>query len=276
MLEIIKKHEVKFGAEQIRIVHNPQHVRSLQLLSHTRLYIFKKSEGTFHVDFYPQEIVANTLYITPPFHFQFFRKKLFTDFICVDIGNRLLKPYHKQLLFFIKYNKQKSFAINTQNEDLDIYETLLGFAENLDFEEQDLLDLITTWVEDSLVQKGNQILKYKRGNHINDAENFLALLHERELTNENCKINLLALKLLKTERNLHRICKRSFGLSAKNVVNYHLALKATYLLSKEEESISKIAADLHFSDAAVFARYIRRVTGITPSQIKANSQQFRF
>lgn len=272
MIQLVEKYSTQenLNDRKIIITENPEHLCHLQFLLHTRLFFFKNSGGYFYIDFNKQEVHSNTIYIVPPLHFQHLSKNTFQDFLCIDIDNSLLKSYHKQLLYFIKYNRQKSLTLPPDSTPNYNYENLLQLKS--DYDEQRIIDTIVAWIESSIPNEIVQRIKHKNYNYIKDADNFLSLLSQKDLTIESCKVNLLALEMFSTERNIHRICNSAFGICAKDVIKYHLTTKAIYLLSESQNSITDISNELNFSSLNVFTRYMRRITGYTPSEIRTVSK----
>ncbi|GLQ31868.1 AraC family transcriptional regulator [Litoribrevibacter albus] len=95
------------------------------------------------------------------------------------------------------------------------------------------------------------------------------LLHhqgETQLTQEE-----IARELFISVRTLHRFLKRE-GSSFRDIVNDTLTLKAKYLLEEDKYSISQIAQELGYTDAANFTRAFRNHTGATPTEYRKKIQ----
>ncbi len=69
-----------------------------------------------------------------------------------------------------------------------------------------------------------------------------------------------------------RLFRDSTGKTPRQYILRQRIEKAQYLLQHEELSIAEIAAIVGFCDQSHFTRYFKRITGITPKKLKAESQ----
>lgn len=268
MIEIIKKYSKNPIQTGVLITENPLHIHGLQFILHTRLLFFKNSIGEFEIDFHPQKVFSDRIYILPPLHFQHIRPNLISDVICVDIDNSYLNPYHKQLLNYIKYNRQKSLQHSDNSTNYRIYDKLLEIKDIAKYKPDAIIDILENWIENCFPKELINKRRSKNYSYIQASDNFLTLISKRELNIETCRVSLIASELFTSERNLNRICKAAFGLSTKDVLKYHLAIKAVLLLSNPNFSIVEIANELSFPHLSSFNRYINRLTGFTPTSIR--------
>lgn len=65
-----------------------------------------------------------------------------------------------------------------------------------------------------------------------------------------------------------RICKRNYGLGARELINKFLLLRAKELLSNTDKYVKEIAADLEFGDDKCFIGYFKYHEGISPSEFR--------
>lgn len=251
----------------ISVRKNPEDIYDLQFVLHTRIFIFEEMETSFHIDFTKQTIYNDCMYIVPPLHFHHLDRNNAGNFVCIDIDNALLKDTHKQMLFTIKYSSQKSLSSLTETGDNCTYKNAVALTE-ITYNETHFISRLTDWIESRVPLPLAVKQKRPNYNHIDIADRFLKLLSQKKLTLEGCKIKTLATEMFCSERTLHRICTKAFGLCAQEVSYYHFTIKAIYLLADYSLSYSTIALELRFSSTSSFNHFIKKNTGFTPSQIR--------
>lgn len=65
-----------------------------------------------------------------------------------------------------------------------------------------------------------------------------------------------------------RICKKNYGVGARELINKFLLLRAKELLSNTDKYVKEIAADLEFGDDKCFIGYFKYHEGISPSEFR--------
>ncbi|UUQ66249.1 helix-turn-helix domain-containing protein [Pseudomonas fuscovaginae UPB0736] len=70
--------------------------------------------------------------------------------------------------------------------------------------------------------------------------------------------------------HLNSICREWAGQSALQMIHQRLLLEAKRNLIYTRMSISRVADELGFADSAYFARFFRRMTGLSPSAFRAD------
>jgi AraC family transcriptional activator of pobA len=70
---------------------------------------------------------------------------------------------------------------------------------------------------------------------------------------------------------LARACKSSAGMSAAAMLTARSLHAARRALEDDSNPVGRIAEDLGFRSAAYFTRFVRRHTGLTPSQIRSDA-----
>ncbi|WP_065239320.1 4-hydroxyphenylacetate catabolism regulatory protein HpaA [Gallibacterium genomosp. 3] len=71
-----------------------------------------------------------------------------------------------------------------------------------------------------------------------------------------------------SESRLNVLCKKFSGLSPKQIIIERQLQEARYQLMFTQDSISKIAYDLGFSDPAYFSRYFQARVGVSPKRFR--------
>lgn len=91
---------------------------------------------------------------------------------------------------------------------------------------------------------------------------------------EQWRIGQYGARLNMTESRLNRLCLRLGGKSAFDLTQQRLMLEARRKLTYVPASVSSIAYELGYQDAAYFSRAFKRHSGMTPTQFrKENGEQ---
>jgi AraC family transcriptional activator of pobA len=77
-----------------------------------------------------------------------------------------------------------------------------------------------------------------------------------------------ARQLALSETSLNRLCRSQAGCTAFDLIQRRLALEARRRLVYAGSSVSGIAEDLGFKDAAYFSRFFRRHSGASPNEFR--------
>jgi AraC family transcriptional activator of pobA len=96
---------------------------------------------------------------------------------------------------------------------------------------------------------------------------FRALIEERHL--EHWLVRRYARRLGVSETSLNRLCRRTVGCTAFDLIRQRLALEARRRLVYGTSAIGRVAAELGFKDPAYFSRFFRRQSGTTPHEFRA-------
>jgi AraC family transcriptional regulator, transcriptional activator of pobA len=77
-------------------------------------------------------------------------------------------------------------------------------------------------------------------------------------------------------RHLNRIVQNMTNQSLSQVIQNRIVLEAQRLLTFTDLTVIQISHKLSFEDSAYFARYFRKVTGLSPTDFKNNmSEKYR-
>lgn len=71
-----------------------------------------------------------------------------------------------------------------------------------------------------------------------------------------------------SEASLNRLCRRLTGETASDVIQHRLALEARRRLLYVAGSVTSLAGELGFKDAAYFCRFFRRHNGLSPGEYR--------
>jgi AraC-like DNA-binding protein len=101
----------------------------------------------------------------------------------------------------------------------------------------------------------------------NTLRRFMELLYQGEYI-EHRDIDYYASRLCITPHYLSEICKRVSGEPASYWIDRFLMLEIVKLLHQRGLSLTEICYRLHFSSPAYFSRYVRKRTGLSPSEYR--------
>jgi AraC-like DNA-binding protein len=106
-------------------------------------------------------------------------------------------------------------------------------------------------------------------------EEFLEKLHqliERNLSNENYSIELLASDICLSRTQLFRKCKALTGVSPVELLRNTRLEAARQLLAEGKGSVAEVASLVGFADASYFTRCYKAFFGTTPHEM--NKQKY--
>lgn len=87
-------------------------------------------------------------------------------------------------------------------------------------------------------------------------------------TDRPLSLSILAKQMGYSQSHLSRKFKQEIGVSVTNYIQYARVERAKFLLSSTEDSIAKIALDLHFSSGSHFSDIFWQITGKKPQQYR--------
>ncbi len=246
------------------LTKNPQFGFGLQMVNNLRLLVFEAPPKSLCIDFVSQHLESGRFYIIPNNHFHFISRREKCSFYCLDINESNLSYSERKMLYSIKYLQQKSVGSQIPNSELF---ALLEHKNRNENNDEINLNQLKEWLfePDSFFLKPISNPSYK---HLLLAEKFLILLGDIDFRLDECVIENFINKLHCSERTLQRACISSFGSCAKDVLKYHILLKATHLLCQQGIPITTISKSLGFSTVSVFDKFIKRLTKTTPKDIQ--------
>ncbi|MEM8922683.1 MAG: helix-turn-helix transcriptional regulator [Actinomycetota bacterium] len=89
-----------------------------------------------------------------------------------------------------------------------------------------------------------------------------------EMLYERPTVVSLADRMGYSTRTLDRACHQVAGTSARDVLDERIALEVRRLLTHTNRPITRIAADVGFSDSSNFSKFVKRHLGRLPSEIR--------
>ncbi len=102
-------------------------------------------------------------------------------------------------------------------------------------------------------------------------EHFLQFIHlVYEHGAREREVAFYADRLCITPRYLSKIVHATTGETAKDIINRHCLQEIKALLRTTNDSLQTIALQLHFPDQSFFTRYFKKMTGMTPTEYRAN------
>jgi AraC-like DNA-binding protein len=216
-----------------------------------RACFFSQAEGNIFIDFIPYRVQPGYLYLIPPMHCCYTTDAVISTTDFVEINMELLSPKNKMRLYTVVYGVEKTLPLNNANCPA----TTLQKAFTDGVTPQD-------WIFNCIEVPGSlQQAEKMPWLYMQYVENFLA---ELPSITETCTVNKIATKLCIHERTLRRACIDVLGLSPRDILQYHMLLKAKYLLADVSLNVQHIADLLGFSNSSSFTRYIKNMLHVSP------------
>lgn len=241
---------------------NPAYARGLHFTGHTRILCFKEPvNAACYIDFVRYPIQPGMLYIIPSLHAHYFNEKECSDFICIDVCNERLLPEHRRFLHSVRYTREKVLRPPTQEKTYDLLYQL-AFTSKIDLS----LDRMANFVTGKLTAGATSHRLHKLNQLNSLSDRIMSVLKMYDFRADNCRVDLFASAMCLSERNLHRLCSSIFGVSARHILDYYLMLHAVKGLI-HAETVSCASKKLGFSSVHAFSRYIKRLTGYTPTAL---------
>ena len=97
-------------------------------------------------------------------------------------------------------------------------------------------------------------------------DRFLQLVNQH--CNEHHQLAYYADRMCLTQRYLGTIVRQTSGTTAKDWIDRALVTRIKIELRHTDKSAAQIAYDFHFANPAFFAKYFRRLTGMTPKEYR--------
>ena len=150
-----------------------------------------------------------------------------------------------------------------------LFEKIMSECENRDEMSQRLAGGYLYEVLSLIVRNENQ---YKKGFVFSLFVEKTVDIINREFSNSELSISLIAKRLSVSREYLSRIFKKETGIDlSKYITNMRISHAEQMLLSKKDKSITAIAYSCGFCDSNYFSSVFKRMNGITPREFKNSS-----
>lgn len=249
----------------LRIQQTAESTLGVKSYNHTRILLFSEpSNGQLFIDFAEQQLVAKGMYIVPATHIYSYSHVSGTPYTILDIDENQFRKQYRMLLYSIKYAAQK-LVLHPGNCS-HTYQSLLPILLNNEVQEQQkiktLCEAIDCRTQDIALPKSSTDC------HWPIAQQFIALIRQQQhYSLEQCAVEPFAQQLNCSVRTLRRVCFDVFHCSPSYIIKYHMMLYGIYLLAQGNKTV-KVTKELGFSSIAAFDRFIKRLTNVSPSQLK--------
>lgn len=245
MIEIFEKlnKNNEQEATEISLLINPKNYFGSSIVNEHRLLFFEEIQNEpVYIDFFEQIITTNKLYIVPSKHLLYIPFTT-TNFQCFVIPDETLNDFERYWIYMFKYQSEKS----------------------IDYEKNHVMMCQTNLISNLIELPTINTNSFQ---HLVYAKTFCELLGKSNITH-SLSINIFLQKLYITQPTLWRVCNSIFNTKPQNILRYHLLLKAIFmLLSKREMSLNIISDNLGFKDQAIFSRFIKVTTNLSPTDIR--------
>lgn len=90
----------------------------------------------------------------------------------------------------------------------------------------------------------------------------------REHFKEHHDVKFYADKLFITRKYLSRVIGKTMFKTPREIINQVLLIEAKLILNGSTSNVAQVAEELNFSNQAIFSKFFKKHTGITPSEYK--------
>lgn len=144
-------------------------------------------------------------------------------------------------------------------------------ARFLELEEKNYLQGLFLWIRRRLKTVGVEISQ-ERSKAGLVCHRFMSLVHEYAATEHN--VSFYSEKLGVSQRYLNKATVEYIdGRSPKKIIDDQVIVEIKSRLRDPELSVTRIAADMHFSDRTYMSSFFRKHTGISPSDFRNNDNK---
>lgn len=232
---------------------------------HTRILMFSEPTcGELFIDFAEQHLLSEGLYIVPATHIYSYSHASNKPYTILDIDENQFRKQYRRLLYSIKYAAQK-LVLHPGNCN-ESYPNLLSILLNNEVQEQQKIKTLCDVIDCS---KHSIVLPNSSTDcHWPIAQQFIALIRQQQhYSLEQCAVEPFAQQLNCSVRTLRQVCFDVFHCSPSYIIKYHMMIYGIYLLAQGHKTV-KVTKELGFSSIAAFDRFIKRLTNVSPSQLK--------
>lgn len=238
------------------ILHHCNELLGMSIKHTHRIIYFDHDNISLHyIDFAPYRIEANTFYIIPKGHVYYLPLSVI-DYSCIEIPEDKLTDIQLLLIYGVKYNG-KDIKVSQNIFDQIIFSSaeiaIISIFELLQKRQ------INTIASVQYLSQGQKLHRFIT-QHVNA---------------QHPTISELAKHLCLSERTLMRISKIVFYQPPKAIFQYHLFVLSTmFILFFPAKSFAEIALSLGFKETTHFNRYIKSISGMTPTEIRHHYTSF--
>ncbi|RYD56789.1 MAG: AraC family transcriptional regulator [Sphingobacteriales bacterium] len=234
--------------------------QKIELAAETKLIIFYRNKGSIWIDFVKHEIDLGVVYIIPKWHFYYMEVEQ-TDFHIVSIDEVELDTLSKYILYRTKYKNTPIESIVA----IDVFQTQLAVRNDSLF--------IRNVMPQYLLSDGIAYLKScprVMQTYVELVGDFLSYIHTQGYVYANISMAQYAAINGNSERTINRACLMLFGLTAKQIVRYHMVNRSIYMIVSSFDTINEISSMLGFNDISNFSRFVKSTVGVSPTEIRYN------
>lgn len=240
-----------------------------------------KGNGTHTIDFQQYEVKPNSVFFLSPGQIHeldlspdvqgyiFLFTSDFYLFNKTEINKLVELPYffHETLAsppLYLENNLEiselenwfKKACIENNSTQLDKNEVVRAY-----------LDLILVFCKRKYIQPLGIDEKLQKGRLL--VKKFKQLIEQH--CSENLSIKQYADLLFVTPSHLSEIVKSITGRTSTDLINDRMVLEIKRLLKYSDLTITEIAYKLNFSDQSYFAKYVKKLTGFAPKELRNNT-----
>ena len=231
--------------------------------------------GEAHINFNLQErhVTAGTLvYIGPgtiinPIHLsddlRMFGFALFANFPMPFAQGQMPSAFNGQV---------RDFQLPANEADIStarhILDTIWHVVHSSDYHRPVVMSLVAALIHhyDHLFRQQSDMQAVSRSREQTIFDRFIQLASQH--CAEHHQIGYYADRLCLTERYLSTVIRQTSGTTAKDWIDRALITRIKIELRHTDKPAAQIAEEMHFANPSFFAKYFRRLTGLTPMEYK--------
>ena len=150
----------------------------------------------------------------------------------------------------------------------DILDTIWHVVHSSDYHRPVVMSLVAALMHhyDHLFRQQSDIQAFSRSREQTIFDRFIQLAGQH--CAEHHQIGYYAERLCLTERYLSTVIRQASGTTAKDWIDRALITRIKIELRHTDKPAAQIAEEMHFANPSFFAKYFRRLTGMTPMEYK--------
>ncbi len=288
MREILASHfnEIRdsiFFNSELAIIHGDARVFHLIIqqsppfiINDHRFGIITRGEGDVNFNLQDRHVSAGTLvYLCPGTIITPIRFSPDLEIYGLAIFPQFPMPFAQDQMPSAMNGQVRDFQLSVSESDIatarHILDSLWHLVCQTDYHRPTATALVTALMHhyNQLYRRQTDQLLATRSREKNIFDRFLQLVNQH--CNEHHQLVYYADRLCLTQRYLGTVVRQTSGSTAKDWIDRALVTRIKIELRHTEKSAAQIADDFHFANPAFFAKFFRRLTGMTPMEYRSSS-----
>lgn len=269
----IKKHSPEQNEFLVRnISHsNPYDFAKLHRHTYYEVFLFEKADkGCQIIDFENYSLNSKSLYIVAPNQVHLMKRKKNEDGIVLqftrDFLQTCISPIQFDLLYQFRTSPQTTLSNSKFKQLYSSFQKLKSIFESKDNYKLKQTQHYFAYSIFQILEVLSSSVKLNENKSI--AYEFLEIAESN--FKEQRKVSVYAQQLTISVNSLNKCLKNKFGKTALEILHNLLLTEVKRLLLVEQISNKEISFALNFDSPSSYSRFIRKQTGLSPSELKSN------